>query len=421
MSSLTRSGHCKVDDGPLGVSIYYELHGQEDAGPAEPEPERVIMIMGLAATGSAWRCQVEELTHRCTDANVSHLGSRPLVVCTFDNRGVGRSSAPSDKKRYTTKVMADDVLLLMDHLGWKAAHVVGFSMGGMIATKLAAAAPHRLLSLCTIAVTGGGWECLPRSWKAIKYTYRAMRASTPHQRAAVDLRFHFSKRSLRQHVRPLPARPPPPPPLVQHLPRAPGCAGARPAGHRPPAPAALPSRPRCWLARLTVGRPPLLLRGGGGSGSPPTRPPAAHLPQVPHYGRSREELLMEEYVETSRRNGRRPARAPACSIGLDAAARPQLLLPACPCHLLCWLHAPAPGWLAGWLRRGPGCCCRPAAQGGPVGPDQRLLDAPHQQQGRRQHQQRWVAGLARPQSRAGAAARVRAAPGCSAPRQLIWT
>jgi pimeloyl-ACP methyl ester carboxylesterase len=200
MPAPSRTGFCKLEDGPEDVNIYYEIHGEEKQDPREPEAEKVLLIMGLACTNTAWRFQVEELTHRAAEATASPLGNRALVMCTFDNRGIGRSSVPTHKSRYTTKIMAEDALVLMDHLGWKSAHIVGFSMGGMIATKLAAMAPHRVLSLCNIAVSGGGWQSLPQNWKAFKYAVRALAATTPHQRAEVDLKFHFTSRSLKQHV-----------------------------------------------------------------------------------------------------------------------------------------------------------------------------------------------------------------------------
>ncbi|GFH12502.1 alpha/beta-hydrolase [Haematococcus lacustris] len=114
-----------------------------------------------------------------------------------DNRGIGFSSIPSDKSQYSTSVMAQDVLLVMDHLGWSQAHVAGFSMGGMIATKLAAAAPHRVSSLSILSVTGGGMEILPRCWRGWKYALKGLMAKTPHERAIVDLKLHFSKRTLK--------------------------------------------------------------------------------------------------------------------------------------------------------------------------------------------------------------------------------
>ncbi len=45
-------------------------------------------------------------------------------------------------------------------------------MGGMVATKLAAAHPQRVRSLALVSVTGGGSQVLPRSWKALKYAVK---------------------------------------------------------------------------------------------------------------------------------------------------------------------------------------------------------------------------------------------------------
>ena len=72
--------------------------------------------------------------------------------------GVGGSGVPRPGRAYSTAIMARDVLAVMDHIGWSApVHVVGHSMGAMVATKLAAAAPHRVASLTLISATGGGW------------------------------------------------------------------------------------------------------------------------------------------------------------------------------------------------------------------------------------------------------------------------
>lgn len=121
-----------------GVRLHYDLAG---SGPP------VLFIMGLAIPGSGWGPQVEGLRHAYS-------------VCTFDNRGCGRSEVP--RGPYTTGQMADDALALMDHLRWDAAHVVGISMGGMIAQKLALRAPRRVRSLALFATHGGGRGGLPR-------------------------------------------------------------------------------------------------------------------------------------------------------------------------------------------------------------------------------------------------------------------
>ncbi|KAJ3412506.1 hypothetical protein HDV05_000644 [Chytridiales sp. JEL 0842] len=79
-------------------------------------------------------------------------------VCIFDNRGSGLSSVPEG--RYKTCEMAMDVVDLLDHLGWQKFHLVGLSMGGMIAQELAYAHPKRLLSL-TLESTTAYFNGLP--------------------------------------------------------------------------------------------------------------------------------------------------------------------------------------------------------------------------------------------------------------------
>ncbi|KAF8008413.1 hypothetical protein BT93_K2174 [Corymbia citriodora subsp. variegata] len=97
--------------------------------------------------------------------------------------------------------MAKDAIAIMDHLGWKEAHVFGHSMGAMIACKLAAMVPNRILSLAVLNVTGGGFECFPKlDRKTVSIAFRFLRAKTPEQRAAVDLDTHYSKEYLEEYV-----------------------------------------------------------------------------------------------------------------------------------------------------------------------------------------------------------------------------
>ncbi len=104
-----------------------ELH-YEDAGSGPP----VVLIMGLGADANAWMRQVPEFSHR----------HRTIV---FDNRGVGRSAKPPGP--YTIRQMADDTAQLMSGIGIDRAHVVGLSMGGMIAQELALNHPQRVGAL----------------------------------------------------------------------------------------------------------------------------------------------------------------------------------------------------------------------------------------------------------------------------------
>ncbi|MFE6923006.1 alpha/beta fold hydrolase [Nocardia sp. NPDC057663] len=136
---------------PHGSRICYRLDG-----PADGEP--LVLIAGLSLDLRSWP---EPMVDRLVDAG--------FRVVRLDNRDVGRSSAGNGKppgnarilfKRprqdaYTLADMADDVLALLDHLEIGAAHLVGMSMGGMIAQTLAARHPARVVTLTSIFSTTG--------------------------------------------------------------------------------------------------------------------------------------------------------------------------------------------------------------------------------------------------------------------------
>ena len=86
------------------------------------------------------------LTPLQSNAQVEYFSNIPeFSVCIFDNRGSGFSSVPQQK--YTTTMLANDALALITHLGWGNVHVVGLSMGGMIAQELAWILGDRVKSL----------------------------------------------------------------------------------------------------------------------------------------------------------------------------------------------------------------------------------------------------------------------------------
>jgi 3-oxoadipate enol-lactonase len=110
----------------------------ERAGETGPE---VLLVMGLGMRGALWRPQIERLQgdHR--------------LVC-FDNRGIGGSDPIAGLP--TVRDFARDALRVADDAGFARFHLVGVSLGGMIAQELALLAPARLRSLTLIATHAGG-------------------------------------------------------------------------------------------------------------------------------------------------------------------------------------------------------------------------------------------------------------------------
>lgn len=105
------------------VELYYEEHGSGDP---------LLLIMGLAADSQAWMFQIPDFAQH-------------YRVIAFDNRGVGRSSKPAGP--YSIHEMADETAGLLGVLGIDRAHVVGVSMGGMIAQELVLRHPERVRAL----------------------------------------------------------------------------------------------------------------------------------------------------------------------------------------------------------------------------------------------------------------------------------
>ena len=134
-----------------GLRMCWRSHGADDAEP-------VLLIAGLALQLIAW-----------PGAFVQGLADAGLRVITPDNRDAGLSSqvptAPPGRLRqllwmapqdnYALEDMADDMATLLDRIGVARAHVVGMSMGGMIAQALAVRHPQRVRSLCSIFSTTG--------------------------------------------------------------------------------------------------------------------------------------------------------------------------------------------------------------------------------------------------------------------------
>jgi pimeloyl-ACP methyl ester carboxylesterase len=143
-----------VDIAPVGrgIELAYETFG-------DPEDPTVLLIMGLGMQMLGWEedfCglvadrgfQVVRFDNRDVGLSTKVEGGRPNIIAGW----LGRTgSAP-----YRLADMADDAAGLVDHLGIERAHVVGASMGGMIAQTLAARHPDTTLSLTSIMSGPGG-------------------------------------------------------------------------------------------------------------------------------------------------------------------------------------------------------------------------------------------------------------------------
>ncbi len=118
-----------------GTSLYYERRG---AG------EPVLLVQGMSGTHLAWG-----------EPFLGGLGD-DLDVVAYDHRGVGEST-PQDGP-ITIDQLADDAAGLIGALGWEDAHVVGISMGGMVAQELALRHPGRIRTLTLGCTYPGGAE-----------------------------------------------------------------------------------------------------------------------------------------------------------------------------------------------------------------------------------------------------------------------
>ncbi|KAI9143742.1 Alpha/Beta hydrolase protein [Paraphysoderma sedebokerense] len=153
-------GKNRREPNPTPVNLYYELHfkgktklndgsgesvsvqSDQTIQESRKKKHKILFIMGLNTNGSAWKFQVEYFS-KFDD----------FVAVTFDNRGVGHSDAPPG--RYRTSDMAMDAYDLVKHLGWDKVHVVGVSMGGMIAQEFAVNYPEMTLSVALTSTHAG--------------------------------------------------------------------------------------------------------------------------------------------------------------------------------------------------------------------------------------------------------------------------
>jgi pimeloyl-ACP methyl ester carboxylesterase len=183
----TRSGLARNG----AVELYYE-----DLG--DPNHPAVLLIMGLGAQLPMW-----------PDGFCAQLVDAGYRVIRFDHRDTGLSAKMHGKRApgsvygrvgrylvgrrsevpYTLIDMTADVVALLEHLAIGRAHVVGASMGGMIAQILAATEPERVASLAIVMSTTGKPFSRPPAWRVIRLAFGApAKDATEEEKLAFEVR-----------------------------------------------------------------------------------------------------------------------------------------------------------------------------------------------------------------------------------------
>jgi len=156
----------KVND----INMHYEVHG--DGFP-------IVMITGLSFCLKIWdKLLIDEL-------------SKKFKVILFDNRGAGQTDIPEGE--FSLKMMADDIVGLMNVLNIEHAHVLGFSMGGMIAQEVALNYPQKVEKLILWGTACGGRKTVPPDLSAHKLFIGAIEDLTPERMAKSTIPLAFTK------------------------------------------------------------------------------------------------------------------------------------------------------------------------------------------------------------------------------------
>jgi len=125
-----------------GIKISYEVINECDG-------DYLLLHPGLNSTKEAWI----ELSY--TDAF-----KKNFKIILIDPRGHGESDKPRDLTRYSYKIMADDVVALLDHLNIQKVHYFGYSLGALVGWRVAQFNQNRLISL----IAGGSRIRYPKDF-----------------------------------------------------------------------------------------------------------------------------------------------------------------------------------------------------------------------------------------------------------------
>ena len=240
--------------GAPGFRMYYETHGGGDP---------LLLINGLGSDHTEWLFQLSELARR-------------FLVVVFDNRGAGGSDTPPGP--YFTAQMADDAAALLTHLGAGRAHVLGVSLGGMIAQEVALRHPDRVRKLLLACTAPGGEGSVRPPPEVLKHFVRSP-GGDPEEEIRRVLPFLYTEGYLRDH-----------PEEIEEFVRRRLAVPVSAEGHAAQLSAAVTHS--AWDRLTTIGAPTMVIAGDGDKVVPPVnsrriaqRIPGAKLvilPGAPH-------------------------------------------------------------------------------------------------------------------------------------------
>ena len=162
-----------------GSEIAYELRGTSQA----EARATIVMIHGAQGDQTMF-------------AGMASAFTNTYRVLTFDQRGSGLSAKPD--MPYSIAMLADDTAALMDHLGIPSAHIIGVSMGGMIAQEFALRHPPKVRALVLGCTTPGGPKSIRLGGDALTNAY-STKPMTPEERGKALAEAAFTKGYLAGH------------------------------------------------------------------------------------------------------------------------------------------------------------------------------------------------------------------------------
>jgi len=162
-----------------GIEIAYELRGTSS------DEARPIIVMIHGAQGD-----------QTMFTGLASAFASAYRVLTFDQRGSGLSEKPD--MPYSIAMLADDTAALMDHLKIPSAHIIGVSMGGMIAQEFALRHPHKVRALVLGCTTAGGPKSIRIGGDAVASAY-STQPMTAEERGKALAEAAFTKGYVAKH------------------------------------------------------------------------------------------------------------------------------------------------------------------------------------------------------------------------------